>query len=190
MRPLYVVEVIETNPPEGCEPVQWTLVTTEAATTPEMLGRIVDAYRSRRLIEEYWKALKTGCVFESGQLERLYALHNALAVFIPIAWHMLLLRGVVRDFPKTPAANVIAPAHLKLKKRIARKKNAWGIRLGRVPTAQDLLYAIARLGAHLPNNGTPGWPTPPGPPTPRDLASVPIAAKARSGNRKRQRARG
>src|SRR6185503_9757299 len=101
----------------------------------------------------------TGCAFEERQLESLAALHNALAVFMPIAWHMLLLRGVARDAPATAADRVLSPTHLRLLQTLARPRNKWGLRLSRKPTARDVLFAIARLGGHLPNNGTPVWLT-------------------------------
>ncbi len=157
--PLYVVTVTELNPPEDCEAVSWTLITTESVNEEASLARVVDAYRSRWLIEEFFKALKTGCAMERRQLASLHTLHNALAVFTPIAWHMLLLRGIVRDAPDTPAEAVIAAGHLKLLKRIAARDKARGLKLSSKPTTRELLFAIARLGGHLPNNGIPGWIT-------------------------------
>ena len=55
-----VVHVRETDAPNGQEPIDWTLLTTEPVETDEQISRVVDFYRSRWLIEEYFKALKTG----------------------------------------------------------------------------------------------------------------------------------
>jgi hypothetical protein len=157
---LHLVEVRETDPPEGVPPVHWTLLTTEPVDTEADIARIVDSYRARWLIEEFFKALKTGCAMESRQLESRAALENALAVFIPMAWHMLLLRGVVRDAPATRAEQLVSPRQFRLLQHIAKPaNNQWGIRLGSSPDATELLFAIARMGGHLRNNGTPGWLT-------------------------------
>jgi hypothetical protein len=160
LRRLNLVEVQEVDPPEDEPGVNWRLLTTEPVLTVEDLARVVDSYRARWLIEEYFKALKTGCAFEARQLMSRHALENALAVLMPMAWHMLLLRGVARDAPATPADQLVSPAQYRLLLHLAKPaNNRWGIRLGRNPDATELLYAIARMGGHLRNNGTPGWIT-------------------------------
>jgi hypothetical protein len=155
--PVNVVEVIETSPPPGEEPVLWRLATTEPISTPEEVGRIVDIYRARWLIEEYWKSLKTGCAFEERQLESRKTLENALVLFMPIAWQLLLIRAVARATPKAPASAVLSPRLLLLLRRVADRENHWNLRLVQDPTAHDAALAIARLGGHLPQNGDPGW---------------------------------
>ena len=157
---LQVVEVSERDAPPGTVPISWTLVTTESVETAADVARVVDAYRSRWLIEEYWKSLKTGCSFESRQLEGLDTLVRALAVCIPIAWHMLLMRNVARDTPAEPAANLLSPLLYQLLVALAQPPmNRWGFKLSAEPTAGELLLAVARIGGHLPNNGTPGFIT-------------------------------
>lgn len=157
---LGVIKVTEREAPAGCEPLSWTLITTEPISDSSSVETIVDAYRSRWLIEEFWKALKTGCDFEARQLESLHSLHNALAICIPIAWHMLLLRNVGRDAPETPGARLVSPLQLGLLLAIAGGPlNQWGIRLSTDANAGELLHAVARLGGHLPRNGPPGWIT-------------------------------
>ena len=94
-----VVHVRELDPPDGEVPIDWLLCTTEPIGTPEQLTAVVDAYRARWLIEEFFKALKTGCALEKRQLESYRALSNALAVFVPIAWRMLVARSLARSSP-------------------------------------------------------------------------------------------
>lgn len=157
---LNVVEVCELSTPEGVEPIRWILVTSEPVGSVAEVERVIDAYRARWLIEEYWKALKTGCAFESRQLEALATLERALALCIPIAWHMLLLRNVARDAPATPASRLLSPMALQLLLTIATTPaNVWKFKLSEDPTAGELLLAIARMGGHLPNNGSPGFLT-------------------------------
>jgi hypothetical protein len=79
-----VVHFCEPSPHVGEAPVRWILYTTEPIDTPEQLAAIVDIYRARWRIEQFFKALKTGCAFESKQLESVEALVNALALTCPL----------------------------------------------------------------------------------------------------------
>lgn len=150
---LSVVHVLEVAPPTGAEPVEWRLLTTEPVETDEQIGHVLEAYRARWVIEEYFKALKTGCNFEKRQLETMHALANALAVFIPIAWSLLRLRNVARTSPDRPADHVLTRLQIQLLQSHKKSK------LVPVPTVRDALLAIARLGGHLARNGDPGWRT-------------------------------
>jgi len=148
---LNVVRVWEPNPPDGQAPVEWLLLTTEPVETEENILRVVDWYRARWVIEEFFKALKTGCSYEKRQIVTYAGLMNVLAVFMPVAYHLLLLRSVSRDKRDIPASTVLSPTQLnvlQVEPRAALPKN---------PTARDAFLAIARLGGHLKRNGDPGW---------------------------------
>ena len=101
-----VVRVWEPSPPEGCTPVEWILYTNEPIGTATEILDVVDHYRARSVIEEYFKALKTGCGFEARQLHDYEALVNVLAVSAPIACHVLRIRTVARATPDAPASTV------------------------------------------------------------------------------------
>lgn len=83
---LQVVEVREIDPPDGEMPVVWRLVTTEPVDTEEQVAAVVDSYRQRWLIEEFFKVVKTGCRFQRLQLESLRALLIELAIETAVAW--------------------------------------------------------------------------------------------------------
>jgi Transposase DNA-binding/Transposase DDE domain len=148
-----VVRVAEVDTPAGCVPVQWLLMTNLPIETPEQIAAVVDHYRARWQIEEYFKALKTGCTVEELQLESYDALVNALAIFVPIAAQMLLLRTCNRVSPDAPALTVVSRRQLAILRALGYSN------LPAAPTAKDVLYAIARMGGHLKNNGDPGWLT-------------------------------
>ncbi len=151
-----VVHVLEAAPSGGNAPVEWLLVTSEAVDTPEQVAAVVDAYRARWLIEEYFKALKTGCAFEGRQLRSIRTLTNALGILAPIAWRLLLLRTLEREAPKTPAADVIEPLLLEAlasKLKEIREPKALPVH----PTVADFMQGVARLGGHHKSNGPPGW---------------------------------
>lgn len=147
-----VVYVWEKAPPRGEDPIDWLLVTTEPVETKKQLLAVVDNYRSRWVVEDFFKVLKTGCAFEKRQLESYHALTNALAVFAVIAWRLLLIRALARQDPNSRATSAFSEAqlailqhHLNLSKPLV--------------TTNDALLALARLGGHIRNNGDPGWLT-------------------------------
>lgn len=146
-----VVWVRELDTSHGCEPVEWRLVTTEPIETAEQVGAIVDAYRTRWLIEEYFRALKQGCGFEKRQLENIRAIVNALAVFTPIAWQLLALRTAARQSPNARASATLSKLKIRLLERHPK------VRLASNASTRDAMLAVARLGGHIRNNGDPGW---------------------------------
>jgi|KBSMisStandDraft_5_1062788.scaffolds.fasta_scaffold150924_2 hypothetical protein len=152
---LNVIRVMEVDAPSGCEPVEWKLVTSEPIETPQQILAAVDAYRARWVIEEFFKALKTGCAIEKRQHESLSALLNILGVCIPVAWQMLRLRTLARTSSDVPATTVLSPAHIQIL-MVHRRTKAL---MPALPTVRHALLAIAALGGHLKRNGEPGWIT-------------------------------
>ena len=148
---LAAVLVVEATPPPGQQPVEWMLVTTEPIETKEQVLKIVDIYRARWMIEEYFKALKTGCAVERRQLESAGALEAALGLFAPLAVRLLALRHQARSAPTDPATTLFSKTELAALRTLARSP------LPRRPTVLDALHAVAKLGGHLPRNGVPGW---------------------------------
>jgi hypothetical protein len=147
---LNVVCVREIDVPDGMHPVEWTLLTTEPVDTLEQVCAIVEYYRARWLIEELFKAIKTGCEYEKLQLESYDALVNALAMFLPIAWRMLLLRNLERSEPGAPAALVVSPDELEVLR-------IFGPTLSQSPSVRDVLLAVASLGGYIKHKIRPGW---------------------------------
>jgi hypothetical protein len=148
-----VVRVWEVDTPRGETPVEWVLLTTEPIASAEQLLQVVDWYRARWVIEEFFKAIKTGCAYDSRQLETLEGLVNVLAIFLPIAWRLLLMRTQARIAPMAKATTVLPKAMIAVLRVFTR------IKLSPRPTARDVLLAVAALGGHQKNNGDPGWIT-------------------------------
>jgi hypothetical protein len=149
--PVNVVHVREVDAPSGQEPVEWILYTSLPISSAEEVGVVIDAYRRRWMIEEYFKALKMGCAIEKRQLESKHALLNALALFIPIAWRLLTLRHLARTTPEVTGSSLLNHRQLTILR--ARRK----VELSARPTARELMLAIAAEGGHIKNNGDPGW---------------------------------
>ena len=150
---LNAVRVWEPEPPDGEQPVEWFLMTNEPIETEKDVCAIVDHYRARWTIEEYFKALKTGCAFERRQLQDYEALLNALGVFAPLAYHVLLLRTQARSQPDAPATTVVSSEQIEVLRALGRRE------LPANPSARDALLAVAALGGHIKYASDPGWLT-------------------------------
>src|SRR5919108_653606 len=137
-----VVNVVEVDAPAGAEPVSWTLWTSEPVETAEQALAVVDYYRRRWVIEEYFKALKTGCAYESRQLESRHALLNALAVFAPIAWRLLSLRTANRTTPELPGAQMLSAVQMRCLRFVMAHVHKRP--LPAAPTIAEVTLAIAR----------------------------------------------
>jgi hypothetical protein len=146
-----IVAARETSAPEGETPIEWLLLTTEPIESKEDLLAVVDMYRARWLIEEYFKCLKTGCAFETRQLETSNTIFKALALFAPVAWALLRMRTLSRLPGNFPIAMALSPTQIKILKsetRLALRLNS---------SVLEGCLAVARLGGHIKNNGAPGW---------------------------------
>ena len=147
-----VVFGTEAHPPAGETPVEWWLVTTEPIDTVDDVLQIVEWYRTRWLIEEFFKCLKTGCAYEKRQLESLDTLLVALALLAPIAWQLLLMRHLAREHPETRATVALTGRQIAI-----LRTTPGGTTFGAAPSIRDALRVVARLGGHLRQNGEPGW---------------------------------
>lgn len=149
-----VLRIWEPKPPRGAPAVEWVLLTTEPIKTLSDIERIVDWYRQRWVIEEFFKALKTGCALEVRQLESYSALVKVTAILTPIAYRLLLLRGMERRHPDERPSSFFTPTELKL--MLTDDSNRGAVR---PKTLSDAMRLLARMGGHLKSNGPPGWLT-------------------------------
>ncbi len=147
---VHIVHVFELGPPPGEAPVEWVLFTTEPIEAQQDVERVVSGYRARWVIEEYFKAIKSGCAYESRQLESGQTLEALLGYTLIVAYAMLLTRSLARARRDEPAEVLFTPTQL-LVLRAKQKK------LAPQPSVREALLAVAAMGGHLRNNGEPGW---------------------------------
>lgn len=152
---VFVVQVLEPDPPSGEAPVRWTLLTSEPVYSIETATAVVDHYRARWRIEEYFRALKQGCAFQKRQIESYEAMLCALAIFVPVAWRLLLLRSLGRHETKLAAGAIFDEDELAAVRVLCEHKRCF--KLPKTPTMRDVMLAIAAIGGHIRNNGDPGW---------------------------------
>ena len=147
-----VVEVYEVDPPSERKATSWILYTSEPIEDEGDAWDAVDRYRARWVIEEFFKGIKTGVAYESRQLTTAHALLNFLAVAAVLAAELLSLRSVDRVYPDQQASLWLAPDQIEIVRRLVPE-----MKVPKRPTVRQVLYAIARYGGHIPQNGPPGW---------------------------------
>jgi hypothetical protein len=151
-----VIEVVEVHAPEGVEPIRWILLTSLPVRTFEEAWLVISYYERRWLIEEYHKALKTGCRTESRQLKTAGRLEALVGLTSVVAVRLLQLKSLARTKPEVPAQRVVPRVWLKMLK-LARKN------LNRVHdlTVGQFYREVAKLGGFLgrKGDGEPGWIT-------------------------------
>ena len=157
---LNLVEVEELEPPAGEAPMHWLLLTTLPVDTKEQVARVVDGYRRRWLVEELFKALKTGCSLEERQMDSASAMLNVMALLLPVAWRLLTIRTLGEQQPDASWKAVLTPIEFDvLQHRNNSRSRSPRYQLARNATVAQVLAAVARLGGHIASNGRPGWRT-------------------------------
>jgi hypothetical protein len=151
-----VVYVIEIDPPKGQKPICWVLLTTLPVNTFAQAWEVIEYYEVRWFIEEYHKALKTGCAVEDRQLKTAGRLEPMVALMSIGAVRLLQLKSLARTAPDTPANRVVPTYWLQMLKA-ARK----GLHRVHDLTVRQFYREVAKLGGFLgrKHDGEPGWIT-------------------------------
>lgn len=78
---LTYLELTEPSPPEGAEPLRWRLLTTHPVLDEEKAWQVVDWYRSRWIIEQFFRILKKqGLKIEDSQIDQAEHLIKLIAI--------------------------------------------------------------------------------------------------------------
>ena len=140
-----VVLVEETNPPAGCDAIQWLLVTTLPIDTPEQVQRIVRAYCVRWQIEIFFRTIKTGCRIEQRLFETLPRLQNCISVYMIVAWRIMYLCRLGRECPHLSCEVVFETCEWKAVYQVVKKEEP----PQEPPTLNDMTRMIASLGGYI-----------------------------------------
>lgn len=153
---LNVVLAEETAPPEGQVPIQWMLITTLPIDSEEEVRLVVDSYCIRWSIEIYFRTLKSGCRIEERQFEFLSREFNALAVYMLVAWRVLLLCRMGRSCPDLDCEVVFESSEWQSVYVIVKKRDPPAV----APRLNEMIRMIASLGGYVPRSHTePGTQT-------------------------------
>jgi hypothetical protein len=155
------VDVRETSAPaDGSAPVHWRLLTTHAVSSVAEARRVVDLYRLRWTIEEFFRTLKTaGFDIEDADLSDPHAMMNLVAAATVAAVTIMQLvkgrdgatRQTMSDAFDPDDQRIMEAISARLEGKTARQKN---------PHANGSLafaaWVIARLGGWTGYYGKPG----------------------------------
>ncbi len=150
-----VVELREESPPPGCQAIRWILYTDNPITSEAEANQALGYYELRWTIEEYHKALKTGCAVEARQLQEADRLERAFAVSSIVAVRLLQLKTAARQTPERPARELVPPRWIKVLQTLRERP------LNLDMTIRDFVRQLAGLGGFLgrKGDGEPGWIT-------------------------------
>jgi hypothetical protein len=153
---MWVIEVREVGAPKGVKPIEWVLYTSLPIETFEDAWEAIGYYESRWLVEEYHKALKSGCQVTQRGLRDACRLEPMVGLLSVVAVRLLQLKSVARTDPDRPARQIVPSLWLKMLKAV--RKN-----LSRVYdlTVGQFYRELAKLGGFLgrKGDGEPGWIT-------------------------------
>ena len=152
---MWVVELIEIDPPINAEPVRWVLLTSERVETVDEAQHIVHYYSQRWAIEEYHKALKTGCRVESRYYATAPRLERVTGLLAIVAVQLLRMRSLSEQTPDRPAAEVVPPEWVRTLAQVRRRPH------DHTMTLSQFVKHLGGLGGHLgrKRDGRPGWIT-------------------------------
>ena len=137
-----VILAEETQPPKGCVPIQWVLITTLPIEKVEQVKTIVEAYCIRWQIEIFFKTLKTGCRIEELQFETLARTLNCVAVYSIIAWRIMYLCRIGRCCPDLSCEVIFEPCEWKAVYLTTGKRK-------KLPETPPILNEVVRMIASL-----------------------------------------
>jgi hypothetical protein len=149
------VYVLEHNPPDSKEPVEWMLLTNLPVTSFEEAYEKVRWYCLRWRIEMYFKVLKSGFRVEACRLEHADRLTRYLTVMSIVAWRLFMITLVARTDPTTPCSTLLADHEWKVLFRKATRNQPLP---KQPPCIGDVVTWVAKLGGYLArkSDGPPG----------------------------------
>jgi hypothetical protein len=130
------------------------LLTTIPIHFPCDAWEVVKWYGWRWTLEDFHKALKTGCHMEKHFLQSVEAQWRLLAILTPMALRLLTIRTLAQQATEIPATDAVSQEIVQVVTLLQKRPCE-------IVTAKELWHAIARLGGYLDRkgDGPPGWQT-------------------------------
>lgn len=164
---VWAVYAREERPPDGVEPIEWMLLTSEAVHTLDDAGERIDWYGLRWIVEEFHKAEKSGCRLERVQLKTASAITNWAALVAVMAVRLIQLRDMAQEAVSDTTDDASSPAHRPETLR-AVVPRSWVFVVAKLAkcewvelTPRCFWLTLAKRGGYLArsNDGPPGWST-------------------------------
>jgi hypothetical protein len=147
----------EASPQLKEEPIEWILLTNRPVHNAEQAREAVEDYACRWMIEDYHKAIKSGCGIEETQMTTRHGLDNVIGLLSVLGVHVLRLRCNARDeqIARQPACLHEEALKVQLAARDSKQAD-W-----RAMTVFEFYIAVAKMGGYVlnPRKRPPGWIT-------------------------------
>ena len=141
---VWVIHAREEAPPEGTKGIEWVLLTTWELRAEEEAVRCLRWYCLRWRIEDWHRVLKTGCRIEQLGHQTAERLRRAIAIYVVIAWRILLMTLLGRESPDLPAEVLFSDLEVRtLKAYAAQHRVKPPLQLGQA------VRLVARIGGYL-----------------------------------------
>jgi len=152
---MYAAYALESDPPDGEEPVEWMLLTNLPVTSYEEAYEKILWYCVRWRIEMYFKVLKSGFRVETCRLGHAERLARYLTVMSIVAWRLFMITLVARTDPAMPCSTFLANHEWKV---LFLKANKNKTLPKKPPLIGDVVIWVAKLGGYLArkSDGPPG----------------------------------
>ena len=148
--PVTIVHVVEENPPEGEERIEWFLLTTVNVQSAEDAKDCLHWYCKRWRIEDWHRVLKSGCCIEDAAHETAERLKRSIAISLVIAWRIMLMTLLGREIPELPAEVLFSDIEIEVLTAIAKQRT-----LEKPDNIGKAVQLVARLGGYLARNSDP-----------------------------------
>lgn len=149
------IYVLEENPPEGEDPIEWMLLTSLSVDCFEQAYEKVVWYGLRWRIEMFFKVLKSGFKVEDCRLAHAERLRRYLTVMSIVAWRIFMVTLIARTEPDLCCSSFLSPHEWRI---LFLKTNKGKNMPTQSPSVGDAVIRIAKLGGYLgrKNDGPPG----------------------------------
>jgi hypothetical protein len=149
-----VIFLEEIDPPEGEDPICWTLLTTLPISTAEEIEFVVKLYLARWSIEVFFYVLKIGCKIEKLQFDTAHSLLNCVTLFMIVAWRLYFITFLGRTCPELSCTLIFEEDEWKSVFAVVKKAKP----PPEPPTLGEVVRMIGTLGGFLGRkcDGYPG----------------------------------
>ena len=147
---LTIVHVVEDNPPEGEEGIEWFLLTTVKVESAKDAEKCLRWYCLRWRIEDWHRVLKSGCRIEDAAHKTAERLKRAIAINLVIGWRIMLMTLLGRETPELSAEVLFSTIEIEVLSAFAKKKG--------LPPPDNLgsaVQLVAKIGGYLGRRSDP-----------------------------------
>jgi hypothetical protein len=149
---LTIIHAQERDTPDGCEGIDWKLITDFHISSKEEAIEKLSWYALRWKIEVFHNILKSGCKAEESKLRTAERLVNLIATFCIMSWRIFWMTMVNRSASDAPPKIALTQLEIEILDRLVKDKDSLTVKR---KALSHYLTKIARLGGYLARANDP-----------------------------------